>query len=154
VLIYLLLAGAAARTVRATLLAFFALSYGVTLASHAATIGIPAPTWLARWSIDRLIPYAKNARTHSDAQIAAIAASIKEAYVLADTLRSRKITWVVEQQDALLATCLRGGAMANCGPSRPRESMRWRMRSRSSVTTVSTASHSQTPQRGRVAGSS
>jgi hypothetical protein len=27
-----------------------------------------------RWSIDRLIPYAKNARTHSDAQIAAIAA--------------------------------------------------------------------------------
>jgi hypothetical protein len=47
VLIYLLLAGAAARTVRATLLAFFALSYGVTLASHAATIGIPASTWLA-----------------------------------------------------------------------------------------------------------
>src|SRR5580692_9497443 len=31
-----------------------------------------------RWSIDRLIPYAKNARTHSDAQIAAITASIKE----------------------------------------------------------------------------
>ena len=32
--------------------------------------------------------------------------------------------------------------------------MRWRIRSRSSVTTVSTASHSQTPQRGSVAGSS
>ena len=31
-----------------------------------------------RWAIDRLIPYAKNARTHTDAQIAAIAASIKE----------------------------------------------------------------------------
>jgi hypothetical protein len=31
-----------------------------------------------RWSIDRLIPYAKNARTHADAQVAAIAASIKE----------------------------------------------------------------------------
>jgi hypothetical protein len=31
-----------------------------------------------RWPVDRLIPYAKNARTHSDAQIAAIAASIKE----------------------------------------------------------------------------
>ena len=30
------------------------------------------------WPVDRLIPYAKNARTHSDAQIAAIAASIKE----------------------------------------------------------------------------
>ena len=31
-----------------------------------------------RWAIDRLIPYAKNARTHSDAQIAALAASVKE----------------------------------------------------------------------------
>jgi hypothetical protein len=31
-----------------------------------------------RWAIERLIPYAKNARTHSDAQIAAIAASVKE----------------------------------------------------------------------------
>jgi len=55
VLIYLLLAGTAARTVRATLLAFFALSYGVTLASHAATIGIAAPTWLAAGI---LIPFA------------------------------------------------------------------------------------------------
>jgi hypothetical protein len=55
VLIYLLLAGAATSTVRATLLAFFALSYGVTLASHAATIGIPAPTWLAAGV---LIPFA------------------------------------------------------------------------------------------------
>jgi uncharacterized membrane protein YfcA len=55
VLIYLLLAGAEARTVRATLLAFFALSYGVTLVSHAATIGISAPTWLAAGI---LIPFA------------------------------------------------------------------------------------------------
>jgi uncharacterized membrane protein YfcA len=55
VLIYLLLAGATASTVRATLLAFFALSYGVTLASHAVTIGIPAPTWLAAAI---LIPFA------------------------------------------------------------------------------------------------
>jgi uncharacterized protein len=55
VLIYLLLAGAAAKTVRATLLAFFALSYGVTLASHAATIGIPASTWRAA---GMLIPFA------------------------------------------------------------------------------------------------
>jgi hypothetical protein len=55
VLIYLLLGGAAARTVRATLLAFFALSYGVTLASHTATIGIPVPTWLAAGI---LIPFA------------------------------------------------------------------------------------------------
>jgi hypothetical protein len=52
VLIYLLLAGAAARTVRATL---FAISYGVTLVSHAATIGIPAATWLAAGI---LIPFA------------------------------------------------------------------------------------------------
>ena len=47
VLIYLLLAGTAAQTVRATLLAFFALSYGATLASHAAAVGIPGPTWVA-----------------------------------------------------------------------------------------------------------
>ena len=45
----------AARTVRATLLAFFALSYGVTLVSHAATIGIPASTWYAAGI---LIPFA------------------------------------------------------------------------------------------------
>ena len=31
-----------------------------------------------RWNIDRLIPYARNARTHSDEQIGQIAASIKE----------------------------------------------------------------------------
>jgi hypothetical protein len=55
VLIYLLLSGAAASTVRATLLAFFALSYGATLVSHAATIGIPAATWLAAGI---LIPFA------------------------------------------------------------------------------------------------
>ncbi len=46
VLIYLLLAGTAAQTVRATLLAFFALSYGATVVSHAATVGIPDPTWV------------------------------------------------------------------------------------------------------------
>jgi DNA modification methylase len=31
-----------------------------------------------RWAVDRLIPYARNARTHSDAQVAQIAASIRE----------------------------------------------------------------------------
>jgi DNA modification methylase len=31
-----------------------------------------------RWSIDRLIPYARNARTHSEAQVAQIAASMRE----------------------------------------------------------------------------
>src|SRR5229473_3147566 len=40
------------------------------------------PQALARrielWPIDRLIPYARNARTHSDTQIAQIAASIRE----------------------------------------------------------------------------
>jgi uncharacterized membrane protein YfcA len=45
--LYLLLAGTAAQTVRATLLAFFALSYGATVASHAVTVGIPGPTWMA-----------------------------------------------------------------------------------------------------------
>jgi uncharacterized membrane protein YfcA len=55
VLIYLLLARTGASTVRATLLAFFALSYGATLVAHSATIGIPAPTWLAA---GMLIPFA------------------------------------------------------------------------------------------------
>jgi hypothetical protein len=31
-----------------------------------------------RWSIERLVPYARNARTHSDAQVAQLAASIRE----------------------------------------------------------------------------
>jgi len=31
-----------------------------------------------RWAVDKLIPYARNARTHSDEQIAQIAASIKQ----------------------------------------------------------------------------
>jgi len=39
-------------------------------------------SWLAdkieQWPTDRLVPYARNARTHSDAQIAQIAASIAE----------------------------------------------------------------------------
>src|SRR3954447_23784457 len=39
-------------------------------------------TWPAdhveRWSIERLIPFARNARTHSDAQVSQIASSIRE----------------------------------------------------------------------------
>jgi uncharacterized protein len=46
VLIYLILVEAPPRTVRATLLAFFALIYSVTLAAHAATIGVPEQTWV------------------------------------------------------------------------------------------------------------
>src|SRR5438552_18364990 len=34
--------------------------------------------FVERWSIDRLIPYTRNARTHSNAQVAQIAASIAE----------------------------------------------------------------------------
>lgn len=33
---------------------------------------------IEKWPIDRLIPYARNARTHSDAQVAQIAASMRE----------------------------------------------------------------------------
>ena len=55
VLIYLILAGAPPRTVRATLLAFFALIYTATLAAHAATVGVPATTWAAAGI---LIPFA------------------------------------------------------------------------------------------------
>jgi DNA modification methylase len=35
-------------------------------------------TQIEHWPIDRLVPYARNARTHTDAQIAQIAASIRE----------------------------------------------------------------------------
>ena len=55
VVIYLILAEAPPRTVRATLLAFFALIYAATLAAHAATIGVPASTWVAAAI---LIPFA------------------------------------------------------------------------------------------------
>ena len=47
VLIYLLLAGAPPRTVRATLFSFFAFAYAASLASHVVTVGIPARTWLS-----------------------------------------------------------------------------------------------------------
>jgi ParB-like chromosome segregation protein Spo0J len=33
---------------------------------------------IEQWPIDRLIPYARNSRTHSDEQIAQVAASIVE----------------------------------------------------------------------------
>ena len=55
VLIYLLLAGAPSRTVRATLLSFFALAYATTLATHAVIVGIPPQTW---FSASVLIPFA------------------------------------------------------------------------------------------------
>jgi uncharacterized membrane protein YfcA len=55
VLIYLMLAGATPRAVRATLLNFFALSYGATLVAHVATIGVPRATWLGAAS---LVPFA------------------------------------------------------------------------------------------------
>jgi len=55
VLIYLLLAGAPARTVRATLLSFFALAYAASVATHALTIGIQTQTWV---SAGLLIPFA------------------------------------------------------------------------------------------------
>lgn len=55
VLTYLLLAEAPPRTVRATLLSFFAFAYAVTLGSHAMTVGIPART---RLSAAILIPFA------------------------------------------------------------------------------------------------
>jgi uncharacterized membrane protein YfcA len=54
VLIYLMLAGAPQRAVRATLLAFFALSYAATLLAHLATIGVPRSVWLGAAS---LIPF-------------------------------------------------------------------------------------------------
>ena len=40
--------------------------------------GIFAPKHIEQWPLDKLIPYTRNPRTHSDAQIAQIAASIAE----------------------------------------------------------------------------
>ncbi|HEV2335061.1 MAG TPA: sulfite exporter TauE/SafE family protein [Stellaceae bacterium] len=51
VLIYLMLAGAPPRAVRATLLTFFALVYAATLLAHVATIGVPRATWFAAASL-------------------------------------------------------------------------------------------------------
>src|SRR5882762_3606724 len=38
----------------------------------------PMPTSIEKWPIERLIPYARNARSHADEQVAQIAASIAE----------------------------------------------------------------------------
>lgn len=42
------------------------------------------------WPVARLVPYARNARTHSDAQVAQIAASIAEFGFNAPILRCTK----------------------------------------------------------------
>lgn len=55
VVIYLLLAEAPPRTVRATLISYFAAVYAATVAANVATIGVPAETWLAAGV---LIPFA------------------------------------------------------------------------------------------------
>jgi len=47
VVAYLLLTGAPPRAARATLLAFFALTYAATLLSHITGIGVPRDTWSA-----------------------------------------------------------------------------------------------------------
>ena len=45
--------------------------------NSAGKTGSPADH-VERWPIERLMPYARNARTHSDAQVSQIAASIRE----------------------------------------------------------------------------
>jgi uncharacterized membrane protein YfcA len=50
-LIYLMLGGAPMRTVRATLIGFFALIYAVTLAANAAFVGVPGRDWLIALSL-------------------------------------------------------------------------------------------------------
>src|ERR1043165_9004614 len=53
-----------------------------TLLPRSATAKRRTLSWPAdrveRWPIERLIPYARNARTHSDGQVDQIAASIRE----------------------------------------------------------------------------
>jgi len=51
VLIYLMLGGAAMRTVRATLIAFFAVVYAVVLAAKAVFVGVPRGDWLIAASL-------------------------------------------------------------------------------------------------------
>jgi uncharacterized protein len=55
VLVYLMLAGAPMRTVRATLIAFFAVIYGVTLAADVVFVGMPGAAWLNAASLLPLI---------------------------------------------------------------------------------------------------
>src|SRR4051794_7065339 len=45
--------------------------------NSAGKTGWPADH-VERWPIERLLPYARNARTHKDAQVSQIAASIRE----------------------------------------------------------------------------
>jgi uncharacterized protein len=50
-LIYLMLGGAPMRTVRATLIAFFAIIYAVTVAANVALVGVPRAPWLTAASL-------------------------------------------------------------------------------------------------------
>lgn len=50
---------------------------GGELKNSASSVSWPADR-VERWPLEKLIPYARNARTHSDAQVAQIAASIRE----------------------------------------------------------------------------
>src|ERR1700730_7439690 len=63
-----------------------------------------------RWAIDRLIPYAKNARTHSDAQIAAIAAS---SALNDHAIRSpKRKPMLIRERNTLVGTATRLGDVA------------------------------------------
>ena len=55
VLIYLMLGGAAMRTVRATLIAFFAVVYAVALTANAVFVGMPRSDWLIAASLLPLV---------------------------------------------------------------------------------------------------
>ena len=70
VLIYLMLAGAPAPTVRATLLSFFALIYAATVAANALFFGMPGGVWIAAASsrtvrLDRGAPRPASSATGS-----------------------------------------------------------------------------------------
>src|ERR1700712_1872550 len=53
----------------------------------------PADT-VERWALDRLVPYARNARTHSPAQVAQIAASVREwGWTVADNKLTLNAGW-------------------------------------------------------------
>ena len=70
--------GLSNRTDKARLLAVLGISEIEYIARYTSVIHTDWVDKVERWPLTKLIPYARNARTHSDEQVAQIAASIRE----------------------------------------------------------------------------
>ena len=75
-------------------------------------------------SVESLIPYARNARTHSDAQVAQIAGSIRE-FGFTNPLRLRAC-WALEKTGPKIASKARRGASMARTASSPATAACWR----------------------------